>query len=269
MTDPKDSYDLTQPNDPLAKPAGSGDGTQPAATPAPTPSPAPTPAAPDFGGPLIPSSDDFDAIGVEPEPESARVSATRTPSGAAGKVDKPAPAPEAPKRPFVRSTRVEWPLAVAGCCAALFVAACLSGQHGIFPGAVKVEVGFGERLVMLLRGILMMLLCGGCLVAGAALFHIVDRRPLGDLSALAARMVMISAVALLSRVFPIDVAFVKQSYDIVAPVALAWVLTFAIFRLTPRDAGLVIGAAILSLIVLGFGSTIVSFAIWAGSSSVT
>lgn len=259
MTDPKDSSDPI----PLTP-------SEPPASPSETPSPAPaasgpTPAPLDFGGPLVPSSVDDESFPVEPEPEQSAPRVTPTPTAARSA----APVPDAPKRPLVQSTRIEWPLAVAGCCAALFVAACIGGQHGIFPRADGVEVTIAERLVMLLRGILMMLLCGGCLVAGAALFHMVDRRPLGDLRALAARMLMISSVALLSRVFPIDIAFLKQTYDVIAPIAVAWAMILALFRLNPRDAATVVGAAILSLIILGFGSTIVSFAIWAGSAAAT
>lgn len=271
MTDPNDSYDLTPPGEPRSGQPATPEGEVAPAPAATTPVvPARTTTPPDFGGPLVPPSDDDDGIAIEPEPEQPRVAATPSASRTAPKPAVATVAPtaaEAPKRPLVRSNRVEWPLAIAGCCGALFVAACLSGQQGIFPNAVKVEVGFAERAVMLLRGVLMMLLCGGCLVAGAALFHIVDRRPLGDMRALAARMLMISAVALLSRVFPIDIPFLKQSYDILAPIAIAWVMAFAMFRLAPRDAGIVIGGAILSLIVLSFGSTIVSFAIWAGSTA--
>lgn len=249
MTDPKDdpkaSYDLTPPNAAPAAEQSSG---------AERPSVEPTPQAP--------ATDPID-ITIEPEPVTPEAPRVTPASGAA----KPAPAPAAPKRPLVRTNRIEWPLAVAGCCAALFVAACLSGQQGIFPRAEGVDIGYWDRFVMLLRGLLMMLLSGGCMVAGAALFHLVDGRPLGDLRALAARMLMISSVALLARVAPIDIVFLKQTYDVLAPVGVAWVLMILLFRLSPRDAGTVIGGGILSLIVLGFGSTIVSFAIWAGSAA--
>lgn len=103
----------------------------------------------------------------------------------------------------------------------------------------------------------------------AALFHMVDRRPLGDLRALASADAHDQFGRALSRVFPIDIAFLKQTYDVIAPIAVAWAMILALFRLNLRDAATVLGAAILSLIILGFGSTIVSFAIWRGSAAAT
>ncbi len=219
-----------------------------------------------------------DLIELEPEsdPVPPRVastigSASGSDAGAPQASAKPMPAGASvlSKRPFVRGTRVEWPLAVAGSCAALFVAACLAGQQGIFPQAATVEIGFGDRFLVLLRGLLMMLLSGGCLVAGAAIVQLVERGPLGDLQALTARMLMISSAAILTRAVPIPIAFLKQSYDVLAPLAVAWLLVIIVFRLSPRDAGMVIGATILSLLVLAFGSQVVSFAIVAGSTAAS
>jgi hypothetical protein len=238
-----------------------------------------TPGATPEANPTANPIADPDLIELEPESEPAP-QRTTTPVGAASDSSastsvagsaKPMPAGASvlSKRPFVRSTRVEWPLAVAGSCAALFVAACLAGQQGIFPQAATVEISVVERFTVLLRGILMMLLSGGCLVAGAAIVQLVERGPLGDLQALASRMLMISSAAILARAVPIPIAFLKQSYDILAPLAVAWLLVLIIFRIPPRDAGMVIGAAILSLLVLAFGSTIVSFAIWAGSTAAS
>ncbi|MBL9121569.1 MAG: hypothetical protein JNL80_16805 [Phycisphaerae bacterium] len=240
----------------------------------------PSPSSPSSSTPPVPhvpsyppllSDEDEDAleIGVEPEPERPPMPAT--PRERASAPSGESVAATEVIRPFNRSTRVEWPLAVAGCAAAIFIAACLSGQQGLFPSFTDVPVtsGFLDRAVLVLRGLLMMLLCGGCLVAGAALVQLVDRRPLGDLRSLAAQMLMISAFSLLTRIFPIGIEILKKGYDVLAPIGVAWVLVLAVFRLSPRDAGMVIGAAILSLIVLAFGSTIVWFAIWAGTNTIS
>jgi hypothetical protein len=105
-----------------------------------------------------------------------------------------------------------------------------------------------------------MLLCAGCLVGGAYLFHLTDRRPLGDLRVLSARMLAISAVSLLAWIFPIGTAILKRGYDTVAPIAIAFGLLMLFFRLTPRDAGLLLGASLLSLIGIALGSFVVAFA---------
>jgi len=172
-------------------------------------------------------------------------------------------------RPLVTSPRVDWPLIVAGLAAILFIAACIAGQRGLFPayGEEPVVPDWATRLLQLARGLLMMPLAAVCLAGGAWLFQLVERRPLGDVRGLSARMLMIACVALIVRILPIDMAFLKQSYDVLAPVAAAWLLLMAVFRLTPRDAGVLLGAALLCMVLLGFGSTIVSFALWTGSTA--
>lgn len=263
-----DAYDLQSsgsptPVPPVApSPAG---GVVPPSSPAGQ-SPVPGAAPATNPSPSAPVDSDDLSIELEPEPLPASEPSSSSPRPAAGRAAgaaAPAAEPE-PLRPFNRATSVEWPLAVAGCAAAIFIAACLAGQSGLFPseGETPVSPDLFVRAVLALRGLLMMLLCGGSLVAGAAAVQMIDRRPIGDLRALAARMLLISSIGLLSRVMPIDIHFLKMVYNILAPVAIAWLGVVLLFRAPPRDAGMVIGAAILALILLAFGSTIVQFAVW-------
>jgi len=279
VSDPKDPKDQDSTDGSMA--AGA-DHSSPATSSADSSAPAAS-ASREAPPPAISDRPLLDLIELEPEaeleqaPEQARKQAppasvkptASAPTGTRSTADAASAGTVTSKRPFVRGTRVEWPLAIAGSCAALFVAACLAGQQGIFPHAATVEIAYSERLLVLLRGLLMMLLSGGCLVAGAAIVQLVERGPLGDLQALSARMLMISAASILVRAVPIPIAFLKQTHDVLAPLAVAWLLVLLVFRLSPRDAGMVIGAAILSLLVLAFGSTIVSFAIWAGSTAAS
>lgn len=176
----------------------------------------------------------------------------------------------APRRPLVRSARFEWPLALAGCAAAIYVAACLAGQHGLFPAsttlnsdgvAVTTVVEWSDRFMMVLKGVLRILVAGGCLVAGAYFLHLLDRRPVGDLRALASRMIAISAISLLAMMFPIDILFLKRLFDALVPLAIAWALLIPFFRVSLRDAGVIMLGALMSLTVLAFGSMIVNFAV--------
>jgi hypothetical protein len=279
VSDPKDPKDQDSTDGSMA--AGA-DHSSPVTSSADSAAPAAS-ASREAPPPAISDRPLLDLIELEPEaeleqsPEQARKQAppasvkptASAPTGTRSTADAASAGTVTSKRPFVRGTRVEWPLAIAGSCAALFVAACLAGQQGIFPHAATVEIAYSERLLVLLRGLLMMLLSGGCLVAGAAIVQLVERGPLGDLQALSARMLMISAASILVRAVPIPIAFLKQTHDVLAPLAVAWLLVLLVFRLSPRDAGMVIGAAILSLLVLAFGSTIVSFAIWAGSTAAS
>lgn len=275
MSDPKDPKDQDSTDGSMA--AGA-DHSSPVTSSADSAAPAAS-ASREAPPPAISDRPLLDLIELEPEAEleqspkqapPASVKPTASaPTGTRSTADAASAGTVTSKRPFVRGTRVEWPLAIAGSCAALFVAACLAGQQGIFPHAATVEIAYSERLLVLLRGLLMMLLSGGCLVAGAAIVQLVERGPLGDLQALSARMLMISAASILVRAVPIPIAFLKQTHDVLAPLAVAWLLVLLVFRLSPRDAGMVIGAAILSLLVLAFGSTIVSFAIWAGSTAAS
>jgi hypothetical protein len=275
VSDPKDPKDQDSTDGSMA--AGA-DHSSPATSSADSAAPAAS-ASREAPPPAISDRPLLDLIDLEPEPEleqapkqappaSAKPTSS-APTGTRSTADAASSVTVTSKRPFVRGTRVEWPLAIAGSCAALFVAACLAGQQGIFPHAATVEIAYSERLLVLLRGLLMMLLSGGCLVAGAAIVQLVERGPLGDMQALSARMLMISAASILVRAVPIPIAFLKQTHDVLAPLAVAWLLVLLVFRLSPRDAGMVIGAAILSLLVLAFGSQVVSFAIVAGSTAAS
>ncbi len=206
---------------------------------------------------------------LSPTPQPVPSAVIEEPVAASKPKAAPTPVPVGEKRPFVTSSRYDWPLIVAGCAAVLFVAACLAGQQGLFPQFTEqaVEVGWSSRLLLMFRGLLMMPLGATCLIAGAYLFHIVDRRPLGDLRVLSSRMLMVASLVLLVRIFPIGIPFLKQTYDVLVPIAAAWLLLMPTFRLPPRDAGLVVGAAILTLVMIGFGSSIVSFVIWAGTTA--
>ncbi|MFO0827590.1 MAG: hypothetical protein U0572_05510 [Phycisphaerales bacterium] len=202
------------------------------------------------------------------------VAPTAQPEGDAESPPKATPKPKAiiepapaPRRPLLRSTRFEWALVLAGCAAAIFVAASLAGQSGLFPpttteaGAAEAVVSWADRSLMLLRGLLRIALGSGCLVAGAYFLHFLDRRQVGDIRALAARMVAITSLSLLVMLVPIDILVLKRFYDALVPLAAAWILMMIFFRISPRDSGVILLGSLVAITVLAFGSMIVGFAV--------
>lgn len=216
--------------------------------------------------PLEPAAAPEASFTPTPEPTAAPVEA---PKSAA----KPSEIPAAPSamRPLVKSNRVEWPLAVAGCAAALYAAGCLAGQSGLLQRVIMVksaaqqaaEASFLERTVVMLQGFVLILVGAGCLTAGAYFLHLLERRPLGDLRVLGARMLAIVALSLLIKMVAIPevVGWSKPFFDALAPLAVMWLLMIPTFRLSMRESGIVVGAAMLTMIVVKFGSAIMTFAL--------
>lgn len=198
--------------------------------------------------------DDDKPIEIEPDIETD----AETPSAAARETPAPAQRP-----PLVRSTHPEWALATAGAALALHVAASLGAQRGLFPLPAEdaADPAWSERVLMALRGVVLLLVGGGCLVAGAAIFATIERRRLGDMRVLVARAAAIAALALLVRMIPIDVALAKRIVDAAGPILAAWALSILFFRLTPRESGMLIGGALVSLVLVAFGSAVIGFAL--------
>lgn len=198
--------------------------------------------------------DDDKPIELEPDVESE----AEKPSAAARATPAPAQRP-----PLVRSTHPEWALAIAGAALALHVAASLGAQRGLFPLPAEdaADPAWSERVLMALRGVVLVLVGGGCLVAGAAIFATIERRRLGDMRVLVARAAAIAALALLLRMIPIDLALAKRVLDGVGPIVAAWALSILFFRLTPRESGMLIGGALVSLVLVAFGSAVIGFAL--------
>lgn len=200
---------------------------------------------------------EYDVLPPEPT-EDSREPSPRQESPIDRTPEAPAPLP-----PLVRSTRPEWPIALASAAMVLFGASALAGARGLFPVAAAegVDPDFAARALLLLRGAVLILLGGGCLVAGAYFFSLVESRRLGDLRVLLCRCVAIAAIALLGQLIPVEVRFVKQLLDVAVPLALAWALIMPFFRLSPREAGVLLGGGLVAMVVLAFGSAVVGFAL--------
>jgi hypothetical protein len=200
------------------------------------------------------SDDDSKPIDLEPDAEGETEQPVAQPREATAPAQRP---------PLVRSTHPEWALATAGTALALHVAASLSAQRGLFPisAADAADPAWSERALMALRGVVLVLVGGGCLVAGAAIFATIERRPFGDLRVLVARALAIAALALLVRMIPIDLAMAKRVLDGVGPIVAAWALAILFLRLTPRESGMLLGGALLSLVIVAFGSAVIGFAL--------
>lgn len=262
-----DKNDAVKPDAPAPQPpepAPPSGGASPSPAPAPAPEPerplSPVPTEPLYIE-VVNDDDNDEPVAPTPAPRPA----TPKPAAAA-----PTPAPTPDLRPLVRSTRVEWPLAIAGIAAAVFAAACIAGQTGVMQvvdlanaaHSPPVETSFFDKLVVILRAFVLIPLGAGCLLSGAYFLHLLERRPLGDLRVLGARMLAVVALAILARMLPMPEAITaaKPFYDSLVPLGVMWALMIPTFRLSMRESGIIIGAAMLTLIVLKFGSVIMAFA---------
>jgi hypothetical protein len=191
--------------------------------------------------------------------------AVRTPAEPAPKAPAVAAPPAAsgePRLPLVRSERFDLPMLGAGVAAALFVVACLAGVASFFPpwSFAGVEPDVWIRANVAIRGVLLMAIGTACLVTGLLILVFLDGRPTGDLRVVTMRCAMIVAAALLARAVPFPWEFVKATWDVAGPLAIAFLLLMAVFRLKAKDATTALGASLIVLVVLSVASMLVGFA---------
>jgi hypothetical protein len=98
-------------------------------------------------------------------------------------------------------------------------------------------------------------------VFGVAALAFVRQRPIGDAVALLAKCAAVAAIALLVRLVPVEIAFVKHSLDFAGPALVALGLLVPVFRLHVRDAGLAIGFTLMGLVLLALSALVVVWAI--------
>jgi len=164
--------------------------------------------------------------------------------------------------PLVRTARFDLPLLGAGVAAALFTVACLAGLGPLFPDwtFANAETDVWIRLNVAVRGLLLVAIGSACLVAGLVILVFLDGRPTGDVRVVAIRCAMIAAVALLARAVPMPWAFLKATWDVAGPLAIAFLLLIGMFRLKAKDATTALGASLIALVLLSIASMLVNFA---------
>lgn len=194
-------------------------------------------------------------------PERPAAPAPTPPAATAPAPARPAPGPEAgPRPPLVRTGRYDLPLLGAGVAAALFVVGCLAGLASLFPQFGAAETDVWVRANTAVRGVLLIGIGSACLVTGLLVLVFLDGRPTGDVRVVAMRCAMIAAVALLARAVPMPFEFLKATWDVAGPLAIAFLLLMGLFRLPARDATTALGASLIVLVLLSIASLLVSFA---------
>lgn len=190
------------------------------------------------------------------------------PTAAPAPAPRPAPQPVAAppaatvRLPLVHSTRYDLPMLGAGVAAAAFVIACLAGVGSLFApwSFAGVEPDVWVRANVAVRGVLLMAIGTACLVTGLMILVFLDGRPTGDMRVVAVRCAMIAAVAMLARLVPFPWEFLKATWDVAGPLAVAFLLLMPLFRLKAKDATTALGASLIVLVVLSIASMLVGFA---------
>jgi hypothetical protein len=200
--------------------------------------------------------------GYELEQTEAKPASTPVP---APKPAAPTPTRTAtvePPRPLVRGGRYDLPLLGAGVAAAVFTVACLAGVTSFFPqwSFAGAETDVWIRANVAVRGVLLMAIGTACLVTGLLIVVFLDGRPTGDMRVVAMRCAMIAATALLARAIPFPWEFLKATWDVAGPLAIAFLLLMLVFRLKAKDATTALGASLIVLVILSVASMLVGFA---------
>jgi hypothetical protein len=192
---------------------------------------------------------------AKPPATTARPAPQPTPTSASA---RPAEAPA----PLVRGGRYDLPLLGAGVAVGVFVIACLAGLTSLFPqwSFAGVETDVWIRANVAVRGVLLIAIATACLLAGLVILVFLDGRPTGDVRVVAVRCAMIAAIAVLARAVPFPWEFLKATWDFAGPLAVAFLLLIAMFRLKARDATVALGASLIVLVLLSVASMLVSFA---------
>ena len=168
--------------------------------------------------------------------------------------------------PISRESNPTTWLTIAGICIALLAISWRAGARALAPieattdGSVIRELGFMQRLVGLARTLVYAPLATLSLVFGLLALAFVRQRPVGDVIALFARAAAITAIGLLAWLAPVEIRFLKQMINLVAPPAIACALMVPLFRLHPRDALLATGCALLGMVMLVLSAWVV---VWA------
>ncbi|MBX3373757.1 MAG: hypothetical protein KF817_07970 [Phycisphaeraceae bacterium] len=188
--------------------------------------------------------------------DEGRSDAEGAASGDAGLAD--ADRPIAVPRPSDR-----WlPGTIGGLAVLLMLVGLIAGMASLFPGvdiAAAAPVPWSTRLSGVVRLPLFIATWSGCALGALATVAWLRDRPLGHLPAALLRLAAIITVARLGAFLDVPVAVLRFPAELVAHAAIFWVLAIAMFRLRPRDAGILLGLTLLYGIVLLFATALIEW----------
>lgn len=163
-------------------------------------------------------------------------------------------------------------ISVAGASALVLLIGYLMGAYGLFPevalaaakaaetGAAEPSVAFVERISAVARFIVLALLWTGCGLAGLFLLAQILNRAFGELGAAALRMAAIVTSMRLVTFINLSSPPWERLLEFALQVAIFFTLTLLLFRLSPRNAGIVSIIAIFAFLLLWLSSTAILWA---------
>jgi hypothetical protein len=156
---------------------------------------------------------------------------------------------------------------IGGISAALLIVGYLAGAMGLFPELRAAEQvaqpGFADRMLGLLRFIIIVSLMTGCGISGLWMLALALSRPLGDLALAAARIAAI--VAVMRLVTFLNFGNHRQLELIVESVlhaALFVGLSIVAFTIKPRTALMLGGFALMTYLAIWVAARLIVLATW-------
>lgn len=173
---------------------------------------------------------------------------------------------------LVRKAGTTVPLAVAAAALLTVTGFALLGWPGVFPregalffnaeGVAALEAPrWTERMLVVGRMLVHAVTLAAALLGGVLLPAVLRRWSSGDLATLLARIVAIAAIAQLALLIPLAPPWLERVLELATQAALVFIGALLCFRLTLRDASIVLGATVGVLAGVQLAARAV---VWAG-----
>ena len=216
--------------------------------------------------------DDDDRKPAPPPPPTARRIASSQPAvgtvGHAGEEEDDDDGDDSLPPPIARESdpRLWW--IIAGAALAFLLVSYLAGARSLAPievasdgSTVIRELGFGSRLAGFARVVVFAPLAALSILFGVACVAFLEQRPFGHAPSLLARCAAIAAIGMLTWLAPVEIRFLKNSINALGPPLVAGLLSMPLFRLAPREAGLVTAFSVIGLLLLTIFAHVIVWAV--------
>jgi ribosomal protein L37E len=157
------------------------------------------------------------------------------------------------------------PAAVAGVALVLLVVGHLAGARGLFVTPVAEDgtaeaIAGGVRFTTLMRSLVLLATWTACGVAAlATLARMIEVR-FGDATLALLRSLAVVTVMRLVAFLDFGTRSVEWTVEAAGQAALAFLALLVLFRLSPRNAGLALGAGLVAFLVLWIGAVAITWA---------
>lgn len=157
---------------------------------------------------------------------------------------------------------------IAGAAIGFLLISYLAGARALAPieiasdGSTAIrELGFGARMAGFARVVVFSPLATLSILFGVACVAFLEQRPFGDAPSLVARCAAIAAIGMLTWLAPIEIRFLKHTMNALGPPLVAGLLSMPLFRLAPREAGLVTAFSVIGLLLLTIFAHVIVWAV--------